>query len=234
MAVRGDGPRDELLRALDPLKSNRKANHNYSVWLSDDPQVFQRLQWGGCNVVRTRDPNRFARALALHLSGHGEPPDDLGRADGVAADHDGQATVLPASVRQNLPAYERPFREAGVLLHDGPWVDVDMATDEVVLQSPTRLAARFDDVVDRLPAADHADPTAEAGRYPLAGWYFATLDPGEPSMSRADAVGTVLSRLGWPLTQRDQPAALAAVFDRTPFGYIRLGKPRNVLDQIGR
>jgi hypothetical protein len=234
VAVRGDGPLDEFRRVLEPLRSDREANHNYSVWFADDPQVFQRLQWGGCNVVRTRDPNRFARALAFHLSGHGAPPAGLVRTDGVAALHDGRVTVLPGSIRQSIPAYERPLREAGVILHDAPWVDADLASGEVVLQPPRLPADRFDRVVDRLPPADHPDPTAEPGRYPVAAWYFASHDPGKPPMSVADAVGTVLSRLGSPLTQDDQPGALAALFERTPFGYIRLRTPRHLLDQIGR
>jgi hypothetical protein len=234
IAVRGDGPCDELVRALEPLRSDAKAEHNYSVWFSDDPQVFQRLQWGGCNVVRTRDPNRFARALALHLSGHGAPTPGLVRADGIAAVHDGGVTILPAALRQSMATYERPLRDAGVILHDAPWVDVDPAASDVVLEAPKLPAARFDDVVKHLPASHRPDPAAEPGRYRLAGWYFATVDPGGDPMSQADAVGTVLSRLGWPLTQDDQPEALTAVFERTPFDYIRLGKARDLLDKIGR
>jgi len=183
--------------------------------------------------VRTRDPHRFVRALAYHLSGHGAPPAGLVRADGMVAVHDGRAILLPASMRQSTATYERPLRDAGIILHDAPWVDVDLATGEVVVTPPRLPADRFADMVARLPAADHHDPTVEPGRYPLAGWYFASLDPGR-SMAVADAVGTVLSRLGWPLTAADQPAALAGLFDRTPFGYIQLRSPRDLLDQIGR
>ena len=233
VAVRGEGPRDEFLRAIEPLHSDREADHNYSVWFSSDPQVFQRLQWAGCNVIRTRDPKRFARALAFHLSGHGVPPPGLVRADGVIAVHEGRVTVLPASMRQSTATYERPLRDAGIILHDAPWVDADLSTGEVVLSPPPLPAERFDDVVYRLPAAEHPDPTTEPGRYPLAGWYFGSLDPGQP-MSVADAVGTVLSRLGWPLTSEDQPMALAAMFHQTPFGYIQLQSPSDLVDQIVR
>ena len=85
VAVRGDGPRDEFFRALEPWRSDHVANHNYSVWFSNDRRSFHRLQWGGCNVVRTRDPDRFGRALTLHLGGHGAPTKRLLRTDGIAA-----------------------------------------------------------------------------------------------------------------------------------------------------
>ncbi len=232
VAVRGDGPGQELARALDAARTDRDANHNYTVWFSGDRRVFQRLQWGGCTVVRTRDPNRFGRALALHLSGHGAPSRGLVRTEGVVAVHDGRATVLPASLRQSVPTFEGPLRRAGVVLHDAPWVDVDPHTGEVVLEPPRLAAARFDEVVARLPPAPGPDPIAEPGRYPLAGWYFPSLALGEQHMSTADAVATVLARLRSPLTHEDQPAAVAAIFERTSFGRMLFRTPRQLLEQM--
>jgi hypothetical protein len=154
------------------------------------------------------------------------------RTDGVVAVHDGRATVLPATLRQRIPAYERPLRDAGVLLHDAPWVDVDPHTGEAVLEPPRPAAARFDKVVKALPPPRRPDPVAQAGRYPLAGWYFAPIAPGEQHMSRADAVVTALAGLSSPLTRLDQPAAVAAMFERTPFRRLLLQTPRDLLDQM--
>lgn len=232
IAVRGAGPVEELTRALEPLRTDRDANHNYSVWLSDERRVFQRLQWGGCTVVRTRDPNRFGHALALHLSGHGAPSAGLVRTDGVVAVHGNRATVLPASLRRSVAAYERRLREAGMVLSDVPWVDVDPHTREVVLQPPSLSVARFQAVVERLPPARRPDPVAEPGRYPLAGWYFAPIGLEDEPMSVVDAVATVLSGLHWPLTAADEPAELAAMFARMPFDRLMFRTPQELLHQM--
>ncbi len=232
VAVRGDSPGDELARALESVRSDRDANHNYSVWFSGDRRVFHRLQWGGCTVVRTRDPSRFGRALALHLSGHGAPSPGLVRTEGVVAAHDGRATVLPGSLRQSIPTFERPLRQAGVILHDAPWVDLDPHAGEVVLEPPRLAAVRLDEVVARLPPAARPDPVAEPGRYPLAGWYFTSTGLDDQHMSTADAVATVLSRLRSPLTHESQPAAVAAMFERVPFGRMWFPTPRELLDQM--
>ncbi|MGH3371756.1 MAG: hypothetical protein ACRDPR_17320, partial [Nocardioidaceae bacterium] len=146
--------------------------------------------------------------------------------------HDGRAIVLPGSLRQGIPTFERPLRQAGVILDDAPWVDVDPHAGEVVLEPPRLAAARFDEVVSRLPPAPRPDPPAEPGRYPLAGWYFASMVLGERHMSTADAVATVLGRLRSPLTHEDQPAAVAAMFERTPFGRIQARTPGELLDQM--
>lgn len=230
--MRGEGPRDEFVRAVEPLRSDHDADHNYSVWLTKDPRVFQRLQWGGCTVVRTRDPNRFGRALALHLSGHGSPAPGLIRTEGVVAIHDGRATILPVSLRQSLPTYEGALRRAGVVLSDAPWADVDPLTGAVVLDPPPLPAARFAELVARLPSASRSDPALGPGRYPLAGWYFTPAAIGEQHMTVIDAVASALAGLRSPLTHRDQPDALLSIFEHTPFGRLVFRTPRQLLDQM--
>jgi hypothetical protein len=233
LVVRGDGPGELFRRALEPLRTDSEPNHNYSVWFSADPTVFQRLQWGGCTVVRTRDPGRFGRALALHLSGHGAPAQGLLRTDGVVAVHDGRATVLPASLRREIPVYERPLREAGLILHDAPWVDFDPDSGEVVLEPPRLAAGDLDEVLRQLPPARRPEPSVEYGRYPLAGWYTASVADSEGPMSTAELVATVLSGLCSPLTDAKQPGAVARLFERTAFGRLWFRTPRQLLDQIG-
>ena len=230
MALRGDGPRDQFVRALEPWHSDRNPNHNYSVWLSDDRRRFHRLQWGGCNVVRTRDPERFRRALALHLGGHGAPPNGLLRTDALVAVHDGRATVLPASMRQDLHRFERPLREGGVILHDAPSVDVDPYTGEAVLQPPRLPPARFDKIIEGLPQPARPESVPDPGRYPLAAWYFPPSKPGP--MSKIDAVETALTGLRWPLSDTDQLSALEALFGRSPFSRLAFRTPGELLDQI--
>jgi hypothetical protein len=234
IAARGDGPLAEFVRALDGVRSKEPPNHNYSVWFSDDPRAFQRLQWGGCTVVRTRDPNRFGLALALHLSGHGVPPQGLLRTDGVVAVRDGSAMVLPAVLRQRIPRFERPLREAGLLLSDAPWVDVDPRTGEVVLDPPP-AAVDFAEVVARLPEARRAEPVAPPGRYRLTGWYFNAsrkAPPGE--MPAVEAVAAVLSSLRWPLKEETGPAAVARMLDHVPAARIASGTPGELLEGITR
>ena len=230
VAMRGEGPRDHLFRALEPWHSDRVANHNYSIWCSKDRRSFHRIEWGGCTVVRTRDPARFGRALALHLGGHGAPTGRLLRTDGVLAVHDGRATMLPPSMRQSLPRFERPLREGGVIFHDAPWVDIDPYTGEVLLEPPRMPPARFDDIVDGLRPPAQPEPVADPGRHPLAAWYFPPWAHGP--MSKADAVEAVLNGLSWPLVDAAQLSALGAVFERTPYGRLPLGTPRDLLDQV--
>lgn len=231
VAVGGDAPSDEFRRALEEFRTDRQAGHNYSVWLSADPRVFQRLQWGGCTVVRTRDPNRFGRAVAFHLSGHGAPPGVLLRTDGVVAVHDGRATVLPGSFRQQIPTHESPLRAAGIVLHDAPWVDFDPSSGEVVLQPPP-LAGRFGDMIARLPAARRSDPVTEFGRYPLAGWYIASQPGAGKDVSITDAVAAVLSGLRAPVAEEDQLTAVAAMFERIPLQRLRSATPTGLIDDL--
>lgn len=231
--MRGDGAAEAFARALEPLRSTQAANHNYTVWFSNDRRVFQRLQWGGCTAVRTRDPDRFGRALALHLSGHGAPSTRLARADGVVAVRDGHATVLPDTLRQRLATYERSLRQAGLILTDAPWVDVDFKTAEIVLEPPRLPPAGFSEAIQQLPSARLPEPVVEPGRYPLKAWYFPFMgSPDAPST--ADAVTMVLSGLRWPLTDAHQPLAAAAMFQRVPFGWPVFTSPRELLDHLGR
>lgn len=232
IAVRGDGPTREFVRALETMRTSHEANHNYSIWLSHDPKMFQRLQWGGCTAVRTRDPNRFGRALALHLSGHGAPPKGLVRVDGLVVVHDRQATVLPPSLRGQIPTYDRPLRQAGVILHDAPWVDVDPHTGEVVLEPPALALSAFQEVADRLPRATRPDPVSEPGRYQVTNWFLAA--PGSTPISVADAVTAVLGSLSWPVTSDNDLAAVTALFDQTPFDRMAFRTPRELLERIGR
>jgi len=233
IAVRGDGPKAEFTRALASVRTDRQPNHNYSVWFAGDHRVFHRLQWGGCTVVRSRDPNRFALALARHLSGHGPPPAGVVRTDGVVAVHGERATVLPVSIRQRIPVYDRALREAGVVLHDGPWVDFDPHSGEVVIEAPGLSPACFDEVFDRLPGGRRREAVAEPGRYALTGWFFDPVGLREERLSIADAVASVLAGLRWPLTRVDQPAAVAAMFERTRFSDTPAGTPRELLAEIG-
>ncbi len=233
MATRGKGPRSQFLRALEPWRTDHIANHNYSVWFSEDRRRFHRLQWGGCTVVRTHDPVRFGRALALHIGGHGAPSSGLLRTDGVVAVHDGQATVLPAVLRQRIDKFERPLREEGVILHDAPWVDIDLSTGEVVIEPPRLPPARFDDIVSSLPQTRRPDPAVFPGSYALAAWYFPwTKRAQQPIPSKADAVALVLGALRWPLSDDDQLPALQAMLQRVPFGRLPLRTPSELLDQI--
>jgi hypothetical protein len=232
VAIRGDAGVEELRRALDAFRTDRVPNHNYTVWLSGDRRTFHRLQWGGCTVVRTRDAGRFGEALARHLSGHGAPSPGLVRTDGVVALHGERAYVFPASFRQAIPTFERPLRQAGVTLVDAPWVDLDPSDGVVALEPPRLAASHFAAMVDNLPTTARPDRPAEPGRYRIAHWYLGSLVPNDQSMSVADAIATVLAGLRNPLSTDDGPAALAAMFERIPFGRWVFQTPRELLDHL--
>jgi hypothetical protein len=154
------------------------------------------------------------------------------RTDGVLAVRGDRATVLPASFRQAIPAYDTPLRKAGVMLVDGPWVDVDPHRAEAVIE-PGRLAAsHFDEVVARLPPAARPEPTAEPGRYAIAAWQFNSATRVNAAMAVIDAVATVLASLRRPLTDVEDAAALAATFESIPFGPKFFGSPRELIDQL--
>lgn len=183
-------------------------------------------------MVRTRDPQRFGRALALHLSGHGAPSDGLLRTGGIVAVRDDRATVLPISLRQQIPAYERPLRDAGVILHDAPWVDLDPYTCEIVVGPPALAAMDFNEVTHRLPPPPRPDPVVEAGRYPVTCWYFTEAGSGEQHMAESEAVATLLSMLRSRLVDEEQLSAVAAMYERTPFGRLPLRTPGELIEQL--
>jgi hypothetical protein len=118
-----------------------------------------------------------------------------------------------------------------VILVDAPWVDVDARTAEAVLEPPRLAASHFDEVVKCLPPAARPEPTAEPGRYPIAAWYFDSGTRVSAAMPVIDAVANVLTGLRWPLTDVDEAAALAAMFERTPFGHKLFGSPRELVSQ---
>ena len=232
VAVRGDVEAGDIFRrTLETFRTDEQADHNYSVFFSSDRRAFHRLQWGGCTVVRTRDPKRFGQALALHLSGHGSPPAGLLRSDGVVAIRHARATVLPETVRQEIPRYERPLREAEVLLHDAPWVDFDPVTRDIALEESPLAPSFFDTVVNRLPPGPRPEPTLAPGRYPLAAWYFALGRPTQP-MAEIDAVAALLSQLHEPIADRRQLRAAATMFEQMPFGRRWFASPSELLGQI--
>jgi hypothetical protein len=154
------------------------------------------------------------------------------RADGVVAVHGGRATVLPPSFRRQIPKYERPLREADVVLHDAPWVDFDPVAGEVVVEPPWPAGIDLDALATELPPTRRPDPVPGAGRYELASWYFVSMAGLEAPMSTADALTTVLSGLGTPLTEAGQAAAVANMFERTTFGRLWFRTPSQLISQI--
>lgn len=141
--------------------------------------------------------------------------------------------MLPASFRQAIPTFERPLRQAGVALVDAPWVDLDPSNDVVALEPPRLAASHFAAMVDELPTTARPDRPAEPGRYRIAYWYLGSLVPTDHSVSVADAVATVLAGLRNPLLTDDGPSALAAMFERIPFGRWMFQTPRELLEHLG-
>ena len=124
------------------------------------------------------------------------------------------------------------MRNAGMILADVPWVDVDPHTAEVVLE-PARLAAsHFDGVIERLPSTARPEPTVAPGRYPIAVWYFDSINLAADDMPLIDAVATVLEGLRWPLTDVNAATALVRTFEHTPFARRFFGSPRELIDQL--
>lgn len=157
-------------RALEPLLRPDVVDGpvNYSLHAADDERSFHMLYWGGCGVVRTRDPARLAAAFAAHLGGHA-PAAGLLRLHGAAVLRpDGSIAVHPP--RTNLGLLDRRLLEAGCAFVDSPYVDVDPTTLEVVVNPPS-LSPSIVDALRNAMRPLHRGPVekfAAPGRRPLA------------------------------------------------------------------
>jgi hypothetical protein len=140
--------------------------------------------------------------------------------------------LLPTSLRQAIPTFDSSLRNAGVILVDVPWVDVDPHTAEVVLEPRPLGVGHFDEVVRRLPPRARPEPTPEPGRYPIAAWYFHTGTGRDIRTPVIDAVAIVLEGLRWGSIDVNGAEALVALFERTPFDSARFASPRELIDQL--
>ncbi len=148
---------------------------------------------GGVPIVRSRSARRVLRALAAHLASYGAGPAPAGllRFKAVAVVGERGGVLLPAGVfgHFDLCRLERELTRMSLRLVDQPWVHVDPATTELVVDDvplPADAGAPLDEPEERLPS----------GRFPVIGWFVARhgAATGAPTPVEAVAHGVTLLR----------------------------------------
>lgn len=155
-------------------------------------QELNRLYLGHHLVLRSRDPARVVDGLASHLDAHAR----TFRHDSLlvlcaALVHDGRAHLVEHGSRRQIVEQERRWQADGFLLVDRPWVDVDLATRELVVPDAGRLSTAVTSWAGtRRP--DAPDPAVAAGRYPIATW-SPRRGTGTPGHRLAAAASSVVN-----------------------------------------
>ena len=209
-----------------------EAPPNYSVRVADEPGAFHFLFWGGRTVLRTLDPQRLLAALLAHLSGHLDVPPGRLRANAIAAVNGETALVLPAWLRQELAHLEPLLVRRGFTVADGPWVDIDLATAELVVIDP---ALSVDRPALEAVAADlirkRREQVVRPGRYPIAAWSFLGPAVEDGHLSRAEST---LRAAGLSST-KVTPASLALIgtfFATVPGRSFSEGAPSAIVEHL--
>lgn len=185
---------DHLREVLSDRLVDHEGNLNYILSLASEPRRFHQLRWGGCTAVRSLDAGRVIRGLGRHLVGHAPAPIGSIVVDAVASVRDGEAWLLPPTLRTDLTRRIRPLRHAGFELTDAPWATIDLVTGELVVRSDALLEELLMELTSLSPDAPAPDPGVEAGRYRLAGVAF-TDGAGADEMPAGDATTRLLAGL---------------------------------------
>lgn len=218
--------RSALRHALKGYIVDEVVEPNYTVHVAEDPSDFHRIAWGGCVVVRTRDPRRLMTALARHIGGHGGLKPGEVRTDALSVVRDGMAWLLPAVLRRRIARYERLLGQRGFQVDYGPWTDIDVATGELVIAPPLIAAAVLEEVFELGPSSRTAEPSVSEGRYAISRWVFEGLGSDGYSWARVESVVLALSSL--PEPARDCPSIvsdLAAMFERVDVRMLQVEPP---------
>lgn len=208
-----------------------QAPPNYSVRLTEGPGSFHFLYWGGRTVLRTLDPQRLLDGLLTHLSAHaGLVPGRL-RANALAAMRGDAALVLPAWLRQELPHFEPLLVRRGFTVADGPWVEIDLATAEVVVEPPLRVHRPALDTIIANTRRKRREPSVPPGRYRIAAWSFLGAAGDAGRLSRAEATMRAITLS----STRVAPASLASLgnfFAAVPGRCYPVGTPTEVVEEL--
>ena len=191
---------DHLRDLLSDRLVDQEGNLNYILSLASEPNRFHHLRWGGCTAVRSLDAGRVLTGLARHLVGHAPAPAGSIVVDAVASVRNGEAWLLPSTLRHDLTRHIRPLRRAGFELADTPGATIDLVSGELVVGSDPPLEQLLMELSSLAPDAPAADPGVAAGRYRLAGVAFASgEDNGE--VPAVDATVQLLADLAVSATR---------------------------------
>ncbi|HEV3400474.1 MAG TPA: hypothetical protein VG078_01535 [Acidimicrobiales bacterium] len=179
---------------------------------------FHLLFRGGQRVLRTRDPDRLARALVAHVWAHQPVAGGVLSLPGVALVRDGEGLAACLAVRSSFDLIERRLNANGLVLVDEPFVLIDPATAELVV--PERAVAvdwsalgRVEEVVG---GQRRVEPAAEPGRYRLAAWSYVMADDRPAVLSPEQGVvwGAHLASSIGHTTHEDAVRALGCLAER--------------------
>lgn len=130
-----------------------------------DNQQLHRLYHGHHMAIRSRSAARVLAGLDAYLDAHAlvHDPERM-QLWATALVDDGVAHLLPGGLRDTAVKRLRSLGEAGLSLVDRPWVEVDLATGELVVPPPSVEPATLD-LPDDLAVDDDPTSAAPPGRY---------------------------------------------------------------------
>lgn len=173
--------------------------------------IFRHAQ----QVLRTRDPDRLARALVAQLSAYEPVRGGLLRLPGVALVRDGEALIACLAARSSFDLLERRLNANGLLLVDEPFIVVDPATAELVVPEPALGVdwAALGRVGAVVGGQRREEPSAPPGRYRLSRWTYVLADerPGPLPVARGVLWGALLASAVTPASRGDAVRTLAAL-----------------------
>lgn len=170
------GKVDALLRQvfLDHVARD-DAPAAYSVWVNDArprpgmPAARHAVYHGNRAAVADTCLQRVVRALWFHLAAHADErrPDRVQLTAGAVIGQ-GRAVLVPSGALQRRPGLDARLRHKGAVGLDVPWVTLDAARGEVVVDP---AAVDFDGAaLAQLAPPPLPRATVMPGRYPVAGW----------------------------------------------------------------
>jgi hypothetical protein len=215
-----------------------KTPDNYSLALhqsSVDNKIrdLNLLFRSDLQVVRTRSAGRVLRALLGYCSMEVHQPDPgLLQADGLAVVRNDRSYILPPFLYRTYDLVAGRLSRFGLQVVDRPWVCIDPATTQIVIEDPRLpydrdMLAELDQDIPTSPEL----PAVGTGRYLLEGWVFATEQPGahlSTAASAALAAGLIRSVPSLQTVLDD----LVALFSRTQGHALAYQAPMAFLDRL--
>jgi hypothetical protein len=221
--VNDDGVLDVLRHAFRPYLDDSDAPVALSVkvgarGVAGKAQGFHLLFRRAGRVLRTRDPDRLARALVAELSAYRPAPEGLLRLPGVALVRDGEALVACLGVRSSFDLVERRLNASGFYLVDEPFILVDPVAGTLVVPEPAlpvdwSALGRIETVVGGQRRAEAAAPP---GRYRISRWTYILAEERPEPLPPARGVlwGALLASPLTPVSRADAVRTLAALAER--------------------
>jgi len=189
---------DVLQRVLAAHLVAIDAPANFSALMADErARTFHFLYRASDALVRTRVAGRVLRTLIAHLSSFAESSSSVIRLDATAVIVDGQAIVVPKSLRAELGSIETRLNVAGMTVVDAPTLHLEPESRSVIVPEPaltvdTRALAEYERA-QQSPARELAP--ARPGRYPIVAWALVTGPDQVGAVGRAQGVAAAAQQV---------------------------------------